>query len=466
MELDLGAPSEKQALFLRDTHRHVAYGGARGGGKSHAVRTKAVLMAYRWPGIKILIVRNSFTELRNNHIEPLQKLLNGFARYSRQDKVFSFPNGSKIAFGYCDSDGDVGQYQGAEYDLIFLDEAGLLREDWIKAITACCRGVNSFPHRVYYTLNPGGVSHGYFKRLFIDKQYRDGERPENYSFIQAKLEDNPFLEASDPEYRTMLESQPYKRRMAWLEGRWDIYAGQFFEDFQPDPPAKKAEEEHTTVEELRRQRRWCHVIEPFDIPSGWMILRSYDFGFEKPFSVGWWAVDYEGTLYRILELYGCSGEPNSGIRWEPDEQAAHVAEIERTHELLRGKKIVGVADPSIWDASRGVSIAETFASHRVYFTPGDNARIPGWMQMHYRFQFDPRGFPRMYVFDTCRAFIRTIPLMMHAKVAVEDLDTTLEDHVADEARYLCMSRPVKPIRPAEKKTILMDPLDQIEKKRG
>ena len=72
----------------------------------------------------------------------------------------------------------------------------------------------------------------------------------------------------------------------------------------------------------------------------------------------------------------------------------------------------------------------------------------------------------MYVFDTCRAFIRTIPLMMHAKVAVEDLDTTLEDHVADEARYLCMSRPVKPIRPAEKKTILMDPLDQIEKKRG
>ena len=124
-----------------------------------------------------------------------------------------------------------------------------------------------------------------------------------------------------------------------------------------------------------------------------------------------------------------------------------------------------MADPAIWDASRGESIYETAARHGVFFTPGDNKRIPGWMQVHYRLQFDENGYARFYVFDCCSAFIRTIPLMMYDKYKVEDLDTKLEDHVADETRYMCMSRPVSPIRNIPKRQILSDPLNMFNKER-
>lgn len=164
--LNIGKAQPKQWQFLTDKHRHIAYGGARGGGKSWAVRAKAKMLAYRYKGIKILIVRRTYKELLNNHIEILRAELEGFAKYNQSEKVFRFPNGSSITFGYCKSDADLGQYQGAEYDVVFLDEAGQLREEWIKKINACVRGANGFPKRTYYTLNPGGPSHGYFKRLF------------------------------------------------------------------------------------------------------------------------------------------------------------------------------------------------------------------------------------------------------------------------------------------------------------
>ena len=174
-------------------------------------------------------------------------------------------------------------------------------------------------------------------------------------------------------------------------------------------------------------------------------------------------MDYDGVLYRIMELYGCTETPNEGVKWSPDEQFKRIAEIEDTHPWLKGRKITGVADPAIWDASRGESIADTAARYRVYFTPGDNKRVPGWMQCHYRLQFDAQGYARMYVFDTCKAFIRTVPLMMYSRTNPEDLDTTLEDHVSDEWRYLCMSRPVKPMLAAEEEPVLSDPLNQMKK---
>ena len=467
---DLSKISDKQDAFLRDTHRHVAYGGARGGGRSWAVRTEAKILAGSYPGIRILVVRRTYKELINNHIEPLRAELNGIARYNSTDKVFKFPNGSTIWFGYCASDGDLGQYQGAEYDIIFIDEAGQMMEDWIRKINACVRGTNGFPKRTYYTLNPGGPSHGYFRRVFIDRRFEGNERADDYSFIQALVTDNKALMESQPEYIAELENLPPKLREAWLNGSWDIFEGQFFEDFRPDPDVKKAVELGCTVEELRQQRRWCHVIEPFDLNSGecrgWNIMRSYDFGYGKPFSLGYWAVDYDGVLYRIMEMYGCTATPNEGVKWSPDEQFRRIAELERSHPWLKGRKIVdSVADPAIWDASRGESIADTAMRYGIYFTKGDNERIPGWMQMHYRFQFDENGYPRMYIFNNCKAFLRTIPLMMYSETHPEDLDTSLEDHVADETRYMCMSRPIKPIIPVEPKVIVSDPLDMFKNKR-
>lgn len=463
-------PSEKQRAFLADQHRHVAYGGARGGGKSWAVRQKAVILALSHPGIKLLIVRRTYQELINNHVNFLLEPLKGIAKYNKTDKVFAFYNGSTIKFGYCDSDSALLQYQGAEYDVVFLDEATQLQEEWIRKINLAVRGANQHPKRTYYTCNPGGPSHGYIKRLFVDRQYQDAENPEDYSFIQALVTDNGALMAMQPEYIAELQNLPPKIREAWLYGSWDVYEGQFFEDFRPNPDTKLCAEAGITQEEARQQHRFCHVIEPFDLNSGqcrgWNIMRSYDFGYGKPFSLAYWAVDYDGTLYRIMEMYGCTGTPNEGVKWSPDEQFRRAAELERTHPWLKGRKIVdSIADPAIWDASRGESIAETAARYGIYFTPGDNSRIPGWMQVHYRLQFDDNGYSRMYIFSNCKAFIRTIPLMMYSETHPEDLDTTLEDHVADEVRYMCMSRPVKPLAPVKPPEIVLDPLNVMKKGR-
>ena len=194
-------------------------------------------------------------------------------------------------------------------------------------------------------------------------------------------------------------------------------------------------------------------------------MRSYDFGYNKPFSLGYWAVDHEGVLYRILEFYGCTGEPDQGVRWSPEEQFRRIRDFENQHPWLRGRTFRdSVADPAIWDSSRGESIAETAARYGIYFTPGDNRRIPGWMQVHYRLQFDENGYARMYVFENCKAFIRTMPLMQYSKTDPEDLDTALEDHCPDEIRYLCMSRPITPQLPRENSVTLVDPLNMLPKR--
>ena len=430
--INIPEPNEKQKLFLADTHRHVAYGGARGGGKSWAVRVKAILLCLSWEKIKVLIVRKTYRELTNNHIVPLQAMLpTEVARYNKTEKVFTFYNGATIWFGYCNSDSDLDQYQGAEYDVIFFDEATQLKEDWLRKINLAVRQPNGLPKRSYYTCNPGGVSHSYIKRLFIDRVYQDKEIPENYSFIKALVTDNKALMAVQPEYLAELEALPPKLREAWLYGSWDIFEGMFFEEFIDDP-------------EHYQDRRYTHVIEPFDIPSGWKIYRSFDWGYHRPFSCGWWAVDYNGVAYRILEMYGCTKTPNEGVRWIREKVFAKIQEIEREHPWLAGKDIQGVADPSIWDRQTGMSTADVAAKYHVYFTPGDNARIPGWLQVHYRLAFDENGFPMMYVFKNCKAFIRTMPLLVYDEHKPEDLDTEGEDHVADEVRYFCMSRPIKP----------------------
>lgn len=431
IQLVMPKPNPKQHQAFLEDHRYVGYGGARGGGKSWFVRWKATLLCLNYPGIKILITRKTYRELLNNHIIPLLVMLNGVAVYNRSDKKFNFSNGSSIWFGYCASESDLGQYQGAEYDIWFADEAGQFPEEWLTTIDACVRGANDFPKRTYFTLNPGGPSHGYFKRLFVDRRYDDTEHPEDYAFIQALCTDNEALMKAQPEYLRSLEKLPPKIRKAWLEGSWDVYQGQFFEDF-------------SNREDHYIDRQWTHVIEPFEIPDSWQIYRSFDWGYNKPFSCGWWAVNHDGVVYRILELYGCNGTPNEGVKWPPPQVFAEIHRIETEHRWLVGKKIIGIADPAIWDAETGESIADVAARHQVFFGKGDNKRIPGWMQVHYRFQFDENGFPMMYVFRNCQAFIRTIPILQYDDHKPEDLDTDGEDHVADEVRYFLMSRPIKP----------------------
>ena len=431
MKLHIDRPNPRQAEFLAATEKYIAFGGARGGGKSWAVRTKAKLLALRYGGIRLLILRRTYQELESNHIRFLRRELFGLAEYRATDRIFTFPNGSTIEFVYCANDSDLDRYQGAEYDVIFIDECTQLKESWMRQLAACIRGVNDFPKRIYYTCNPGGPGHSYIKRLFIDRRFEAGEESADYRFIPARVSDNAALLKAQPDYAQQLQTLPRRLRLAWLEGRWDVFEGQVFTEFTDDPAHYQ-------------DRRYTHVIEPFDIPREWTVYRSYDFGYAKPFSCGWWAVDYDGVIYRILELYGCTNTPDEGVLWTPERQFREIRRIEDEHPYLKGRDIRGVADPAIWDASRGESVYETALKYRVYFEKGDNRRIAGWMQMHYRMQFDDEGYPQMYVFNTCRGFLRTVPQLLYSEQSPEDVDTHQEDHIADETRYFCMSRPLPP----------------------
>ena len=455
-EMRMEPPSEKQRLFMRAREKYVIFGGARGGGKSWAVRWKAVLLCAKYPGIRVLIMRKSYPELLENHIKPLQIQLAGVARYNSLTHEIRFPNGSSIKFMFCAKDSDLMKIQGHEYDVIAIDEATQMTEYQIKTVMACLRGANSFPKRMYMTCNPGGPGHQYIKRL-KDRRFRSDENPADYVFIQSLVTDNKALMEKQPDYVEQLKAQPPKQREAWLHGNWDVYEGQFFEEFRDDP-AHYAD------------RKFTHVIPPFEPPPGWRMYRSFDWGYAKPFSCGWWTVDPDGVFYRILELYGCRqdhGEdvPNEGVKWIDDKIFAEIARIEREHPWLKGKRVQGVADPSIWaGAENGVSRYDTAVRHRVYFEKGNNDRIPGWMQCHYRLAFDGNGYPMMYVFNTCRAFIRTVPLLQFDDHVAEDLDSTMEDHAADEWRYFCMLNPMKPRTQCETSIILSDPLNQLKRK--
>ena len=178
-ELVLPAPNEKQRLFLKDRHKYVGYGGARGGGKSWAVRVKAVLLCLRYPGIKVMIVRKTYPELQENHIVPLCEMLGCYADedgriavYNDAKKHIVFPNGSRILFRYLENEKDALRFQGTEVDVLFVDEATHQSESRMQKLRACVRGANDFPKRIYFTCNPGGEGHAWVKRLFIIKQFK------------------------------------------------------------------------------------------------------------------------------------------------------------------------------------------------------------------------------------------------------------------------------------------------------
>ena len=379
----------------------------------------------------MLIVRRTYKELEGNHIRILKSMCKDIARYNSTSKILTFTNGSTIEFMYCARDGDLDRLQGLEYDIIFLDEAAQLTEYQIKAITATLRGVNKFPKRCYLTCNPGGAGHAYIRRVYVDRQFLPTENPDDYTFIQALVDDNTALMAAQPEYLATLEALPYKLREAWRYGRWDVFEGQVFTQFRDDP-------EHYD------DRHWTNVCNPFPIPYDWTIYRGYDHGYNKPFSVGWYAIAPTGRMYRIRELYGCTGEADMGVQWDVPQIAAKIKEIERDDPNLAGRHIYAIADTAIFNHESGPSIADQFEEQQVYFDRADKHRLPGLMQCHYRLNFDEDGLPMFYVFNTCKHFIRTIPALLYSETDVEDVDTKMEDHIYDEWRYVCMQHIITP----------------------
>ena len=458
-------PQKKQIQVMQRKEYEVLFGGAAGGGKSDYLVIEALRQVHI-PHYKAIIFRRTYDEL-NELIEKTLKLYpkafpNATFRMTPKP-TWTFRSGAKILFRAMQYEQDRKKYQGQAYDFIGFDE--LTHFTYLMYNYMWSRNRANGPGtRVYMraTANPGGIGHSWVKSRFIDiapaatpKSFiQEIDTPEgdvikierNRIFIPSSIFDNKELLKNDPNYLASLAMLPTAERNALLYGDWLSFSGQVFDEFIDDPQHYK-------------DKTNTHVIAPFKIPDHWKIFRSYDFGYAKPFSVGWWAVDTRGCIYRIRELYGSTDEPNVGVKWTPHKQAAKVREIEEKY--YPDRNIFGVADPSIWDASRGESIAAAFESEGIYFDPGDNKRIPGKMQMHYRLAFDERGLPMMYIFNNCRDFIRTVPGLVYDQHDAEDVDTDGEDHIYDEARYFAMEKPIAP-RDNKKNPKPYSPLDAPE----
>jgi len=459
-------PQPRQSAFQRRPEYEALYGGAAGGGKSDAILTEA-LRQIHVPYYKAIIFRKTFPEAREliSRSAELYPVASRGAKYNGSEHCWRFPSGAKIYFGSMQHAKDRYKYQGQAYDFIGFDE--LQHFTWDEYSYMFSRNRPTGPGtRVYIraTANPGGIGHGWIKQRFIDVappettvwdemeiRTPDGRvisQKRSRIFIPAKVYDNPALLNNNPNYLASLAMMPEAERKALLDGDWDIFSGQVFTEWRNNP-------DHYD------DHKWTHVINPFPIPKNWKIWRGFDYGYTRPFSVGWYAADTQGKIYRIRELYGCTGEPNVGLKIDPVEQARRIKEIENDDPNLKGRNIIGIADPAIWSRSTGESIADMMekAPNHIIFSPGDHERIAGKMQFHYRFAFDEEGECLFQVFNTCKHFIRTIPSLVYDESNVEDIDTETEDHIYDECRYVLMESPISPRANVQRKISGDDPLD-------
>ena len=429
----LWKPQPKQQLALSCPAFELFYGGAAGGGKSDFLLADFLAGCNEgrgaWRGI---LFRRTYKELEELIIRAKELYIPLGAHYQKTENVFTFPTGSFLRLRYLERDDDVGSYQGHQYTWCGFDELGNYATDYCYLyMISRLRSAAGLKCYMRATGNPGGVGHSWIKMRFIDGKkpntiYTD-EMGRSRCFIPSLLDDNRILMKNDPEYEKNLTLLPRYLYEALRCGNWDIVAGAAFEEF----------------------RREAHVIEPFALDSGqWFKFCSMDWGYAKPFSIGWWAVNSEGRMIRYRELYGCEkGEANKGVK----KSASEVAKEAYSLSVAEGVTVM-VADPAVWSKTdKEASIAEKFESAGWKMIKANNERINGKMQLHQLLKTKGEdGKPMLLVFDTCFDFIRTIPLLLPSKTHPEDIDTAMEDHIYDETRYAIMSeyarQPVRALR--------------------
>lgn len=378
-----------------------------------------MLMCLKYSGIHCLLLRRTYSELQLNHLVPLQEELNNFAQYKAEEKCFIFPNGSRLKLGYCDAEGDALQYQGAEFQVIAFEEATLFSETQIQFILTSNRSTRpDFKPRAFFSCNPGGPSHSFIKRIFIDKEYTEFENPKDYTFIQASVYDNEILMKNNPEYIKTLEQLPEDLRKAHLYGDWNSYVGQFFREY----------------------REATHVVPPFTIPTYWKKFRSLDYGLDMT-ACYWWAVADNGQCFIYRELH----EPDLTL----SEAAEKIVNMTPDDEHIS----YTVASPDLWNRrqDRGIPGTEIMQQHGLRnLIKANNNRIPGWRVMHEHLKpyvvKDDQGIEtttaRMQIFSCCPMLIKYLPMVQYDQNKPEDASTNphIVTHCVESIRYGCMSR--------------------------
>lgn len=420
------------------------------------------------PHYKCLILRKTFPQLR----ELIDKSLNYYprivpgAKYNGTEHTWRFPSGAKIIFGSMNRPQDKIQYQGQAYDVVMFDElTHFTYDEYIYLFSRCRPNGPGTECYIRSTANPGNIGHAWVKERFInagspmetiwyDAEYTDPQGQHHNVrrsrvFVPSTVFDNQILMHNSPEYVAALASMPEAEKQALLYGDWNTFSGQVFCEWVDDP---KHYDDHIHT----------HVINPFLVPQHWPVWCGIDWGYSRPYSVHWYAVGEDKTMYCIRELYGCTGEPNVGVKQEPAEVAQQIRQIEDEDVNIHGHTIFRVGDPAIWSSQGTESIGDIFERERITFMKGNNNRINGKMQVHHRLAFDENDKPKLQFFRTCKHIIRTLPNLVYDEKNVEDVDTDGEDHCYDEMKYVLMENTI----PMPKKVVVppkqYDPLDPLD----
>ena len=441
-----------QTALINCPIKEIFYGGARGGGKTDGMLGKNAIKGEQYGGDQhAIFFRRNLKQLEDaiSRAHVIYGTMGLGWRWQEQKSTYTSPAGATLKFRYLDRDLDAINYQGHNYTDIYFEELPHFPQPRpYNMLRGALRSAAGVPTQIHGTGNPGGAGHNWIKERFIEpnpngyqiltETLPNGE-VEKRVFIPAKVGDNKILMANDPSYVNNLYQVGSDALVrAWLNGDWDVIEGAFFDCW---------------TDKLS--------IEPFRIPDHWTRFRSFDWGSAAPFSCGWWAVasdDYihegqfipRGALVRYRELYGAKA-PNIGLKLDVEEVTDRILALEAPGEQFN----YSVADPAIFAHDGGPSLAERMlpkvGKKGIAWIPADNKRTTttgragGWDAMRGRIKGleDEEGVrtPMLYAFNTCSDFFRTIPVLQHDPVRMEDLDTNGEDHVADETRYACMSRP-------------------------
>lgn len=466
--MEASAPTERvvwapqagpQHALVKCPAEEVFFGGARGGGKTDAIVGKCALRAQHYGRGENQIIFRRELPATDDLVERAHTVFTALgARWNGQDRIWRWPNGARTRVRPLMRIDDADKYQGQNVTFACVEEAGQYPDSKpIDRLHAVLRSASGIPTQLVLTGNPGGAGQHWLRHRYIDphpqgnsilRRHVTDDISIRYCYIPSRLADNRYLGQEYVARLHMVGSDELVK--AWLYGDWDAVEGAFFDCWSHDR----------------------HVLEPFAFPEHWVRFRSMDWGSAAPFSVGWWAVASEdmevqgctiprGAIIRYREWYGAD-KPNEGLKMTAEDVAMGIVSREAKDEDIR----YSVLDPAAFAQDGGPSIAERMAratENRVLFRKADNRRVGvrgamgGWDQMRARMVGDTEGRAMMYVFNTCKDFIRTVPMLQHDSARPEDLDTESEDHVADEARYACMSRPYTRNAPGKPDDIARQP---------
>jgi phage terminase large subunit len=423
------------------------YGGARGGGKTDCGMAW-LLRATEHPEARMLVIRRNADDLAD-WVDRAHKMY-PYAKVTGKPATIRFPSGAIIRCGHLKDESAYTKYQGHEYQRILIEELTQIpsEESYLKLISSCRSTIKGLPPKVFCTANPGGKGHQWVKRRFIQ-----GHKPEvafkdkssRYRmYIPATIDNNPTLMDNDPDYVNFLDNLPEPLRSAWRHGDWDIFAGQYFTEWNPK----------------------MHII-PETLANKFGYGKEYnkkyigiDWGFAAPFACIWIEVTPDNRVFCYRELYGTEKHPT--------EWGQEIMNMTGDEEIFMslGDPSMWARNPMSWNASHtpmhtDKSIATALAEYVPNLVPANNSRVIGWRNMAQLMHHKKGLLPNFFIIDgTCPNLTRTIPEMIRDDKNPEDIDTTLEDHISDAVRY-SLTHIQAPAKPAPKKPMQQQQIEAL-----